>query len=187
MGKEPLDFNIDEIEHSDEVIVALRTVQQSQARLNVLADQKANINIGFTLLFITLSQTALVVDAVQQAGVLRWGLILVTVSVAVSLTLALLVVSPRIGGQRIARAEQMSNPFYFGMFTQLDQESYVDYMLANLNRDQEARRMLLVDIYQIGRVLKHKYRLLRMSYGCLALSGILSAVLLAIKTLAYSG
>ena len=39
MGKEPLDVDIIEIEHSDEVIVALRTVQQSQVHLNVLADQ----------------------------------------------------------------------------------------------------------------------------------------------------
>jgi hypothetical protein len=184
MGKEPLDVDIIEIEHSDEVIVALRTVQQSQVHLNVLADQKANINIGFTLLFITLSQMPVVVDATQQALALRWGIILVMLSVAVSLVLALLVVSPRTGGLRINRAEQMANPFYFGMFAQLEQDSYVDYMLANLNRDQEARRMLLVDIYQIGRVLKRKYRLLRFSYGFLALSAILSAGLFAYRTLA---
>ena len=186
MGKEPLEFSIDDVEGSDEVIVALRSVQQSQVRLNVLADQKANINIGFTLLFITLSQTALVMDAAQQANVLRWGLILVNVSVALSLTLALLVVSPRISGSRIKKADQMSNPFYFGMFTQLDQGSYVDYMLTHLTRNQQARRMMLVDVYQIGQVLKRKYFLLRLSYGFLALSGILSAVMLAIKTLVYA-
>jgi hypothetical protein len=184
MGKEPLEFDINDIEHSDEVIVALRTVQQSQVHLNVLADQKANINIGFTLLFITLSQTPLVVEATNQAIVLRWGVILVMLLVALSLTLALLVVSPRIGGPRINTAEQMANPFYFGMFAQLDQNSYVDYMMANLNRDQEARRMLLVDIYQIGRVLKRKYRLLRFSYSFLALSAILSATLFVYRTLA---
>jgi hypothetical protein len=183
MGKAPLDIDINGIEHSDEVIVALRTVQQSQVHLNVLADQKANINIGFTLLFITLSQAPVVVDAVSQAIVLRWGVILVILAVAVSLTLALLVVSPRIGGPRIQSAAQMANPFYFGMFAQLDQDSYVDYMLENLNRDQEARRMLLVDIYQIGRVLQRKYRLLRFSYSFLALSAILSALLFAYRTL----
>ncbi len=85
---------------SDEVIVALRTVQQSQVRLNVLADQKANINIGFTLLFITLSQSPVVLDSVTS-GFLRWSLILITVVVAVSLTLALMVVFPRTGGTRI--------------------------------------------------------------------------------------
>lgn len=182
MGKEPLEFDITEVEHSDEVIVALRTVQQSQVRLNVLADQKANINIGFTLLFLTLSQSPLVAEA-TGLNVVRWGVIVVTLTVAISLTLALLVVSPRTGGPRIRKGEEMANPFYFGMFTQLDQESYVHYMLSNLNRDQEARRMMLVDIYQIGRVLKRKYRLLRFSYAFLAFSALLSAALFTYRIL----
>ena len=117
------------------------------------------------------------------SGFLRWGLILITVVVAVSLTLALMVVFPRTGGKRIQKAEQMANPFYFGMFSQLDQQSYVDYMLENLNHNHKARRMLLVDIYQIGHVLKRKYRLLRFSYGFLALSAISSTALLTYKTL----
>jgi hypothetical protein len=93
------------------------------------------------------------------------------------------VVSPRVGGGHIREAREMTNPFYFGMFTQLDQETYVNYMLSNLNHDLEARRMLLVDIYQIGRVLQRKYRLLRFSYGFLAFSAMLSAALFTYKTL----
>ena len=62
MGKEILEFETIDTEKSDEVITALRSVQQSQVRLNVLADQKANINIGFALLFITLSQSPLVAE-----------------------------------------------------------------------------------------------------------------------------
>jgi hypothetical protein len=41
-----IDFDIDAVEHNSEVITAIRTAQQSQVQLNVLADQKANINIG---------------------------------------------------------------------------------------------------------------------------------------------
>ncbi len=182
MGKEQLEIDVTDTRDSNDVIVALRTVQQSQVRLNVLADQKANINIGFTLLFITLSQAPMVIGA-SMDSVLSWGVILVTFLVAISLTLALLVVSPRIGGGRIRQAEDMANPFYFGMFTQLDQDSYVNYMLANLNNDLEARRLLLVDIYQIGRVLQRKYRLLRFSYGFLALAAMLAAALFTYKTL----
>lgn len=44
--------------------------------------------------------------------------------------------------------------------------------------------MLLVDIYQIGRVLQRKYGLLRMSYSFLAFSAIASAGLFAWQTLA---
>lgn len=78
----------------------------------------------------------------------------------------------------------MVNPFYFGMFTQLDQDSYVEYMLDNLQQDEQARRMLLVDIYQIGRVLQRKYRLLRLSYSFLACSAIASAGLFIWQILA---
>ena len=182
MGEEPLEVDITDAELTDEIIVALRTVQQSQVQLNVLADQKANINIGFTLLFLTLSQSSLVAEAAALSEV-RWGVIVVTLTVAISLTLALLVVSPRTGGPRIRKGEQIPNPFYFGMFTQLDQGSYVDYMIANLDHNHKARRMMLVDIYQIGRVLKRKYRLLRFSYAFLALSALLSAALFAYRLL----
>ena len=183
MGKEPIEFDINDVKASNDVIVALRTVQQSQVRLNVLADQKANINIGFTLLFITLGQAPQLASLTTDA-VLNWGVILVTVAIAASLTLALLVVAPRVGGRRIRQPADMANPFYFGMFTQLEQETYVDYMMTSMQRDEDARRMLLVDIYQIGRVLQRKYRLLRFSYGFLALAAILSALLFAYKSLA---
>jgi hypothetical protein len=181
MGKKIKEVENIDTQPSDEVIVALRSVQQSQVRLNVLADQKANINIGFALLFITLGQSPLVAEVSTQDST-RWGVLLVTLSVAISLTLALLVVSPRTGGARVSKAEQMANPFYFGMFTQLDQDTYVDYMRSNLNCNRQARRMILVDIYQIGRVLKRKYRLLRFSYAFLAASAILSAAIFIYET-----
>jgi hypothetical protein len=84
---------------------------------------------------------------------------------------------------RIHQPQQMGNPFYFGMFTQLDQDTYVDFMLTHLMRDMQARRMMLVDVYQIGLVLKRKYRLLRFSYSFLAMSALLSAAMFVVKTL----
>ena len=103
--------------------------------------------------------------------------------IAVSLTLALLVVSPRTHRLRISEPQQMDNPCYFGMFTQIDQDSYVDFMLTQLKQDKHARRVILVDIYQIGRVLKRKYQLLRFSYSFLAMSALLSAALFIYRTL----
>jgi hypothetical protein len=179
-----IDADADAVEHNSEVITAIRTAQQSQVQLNVLADQKANINIGFTLLFLSLSQSSMVADAATE-GLTRWGVVLVTVMIAISLTLALLVVSPRINRLRIRKPQQMDNPCYFGMFTQIDQDSYVDYMLTQLKQDKHARRMLLVDVYQIGSVLKRKYQLLRFSYGFLASSALLSAALFIYRTLSF--
>jgi hypothetical protein len=185
MSKELPDVDVDDIdaiEHSSEVITTVRTMQQSQVQLNVLADQKANINIGFTLLFMSVSQSSMVADAATE-GLTRWGVVVVTVLIAISLTLALLVVSPRTSRLRIREPQQMDNPSYFGLFTQIDQDSYVDYMMTQLKQDKHARRMILIDVYQIGWVLKRKYKLLRFSYSFLALGALLSAALFVYKTL----
>ena len=106
-----------------------------------------------------------------------------TLLVAASLTLSLLVVAPSTNRSRIREPQQMGNPFYFGMFTQLKQDVYVDHMLSSLIEDKRARRMMLVDVYQIGQVLTRKYRLLRFSYSFLALSALLSAALFIYKML----
>lgn len=169
--------------HNEDIIVGLRTVHQNQVQLNVLADQKANINIGFTLLFFTLSQSQL---AYEFGGneLARLVYISLTVSLALSLLLALVVVFPRTGRTRVREPGQMVNPFYFGMFSQLDQDTYLNYMIEHLTDDETVHRLLLVDIYQIGRVLRRKYRLLRFSYSFLAFGAFLAVVLYSHKSLA---
>jgi len=168
---------------SDDVVVALRTAQQHQVQLNVLADQKANINIGFTLFFVTLTQSQLaVVDG--QPVMLRAGFALLILTIAISLLLALTVVLPRTGKLHIRDPKQMTNPFYFGMFTQLPQAEYVDYLTRLLDDNPTARRLLAADIYQIGMVLKRKYRLLRYSYGFLGLGAVIAVALYGYRILA---
>lgn len=168
---------------SDDVVVALRTAQQHQVQLNVLADQKANINIGFTLFFVTLTQSQLaIVDG--QPAILRAGFALLILTIATSLLLALAVVLPRTGKLRITDPQQMSNPFYFGMFTQIPQAEYVDYLTRLLDDNPTARRLLAADIYQIGLVLKRKYRLLRYSYGFLGLGAVIAVALYGYRILA---
>ncbi|MEM7563295.1 MAG: Pycsar system effector family protein [Pseudomonadota bacterium] len=167
-----IDLEVD----TDDVIVALRTAQQHQVQLNMLADQKANINIGFTLFFITLSQSQFTLED-SSPELLRIGFVFFIVSIALSLLLALIVVLPRIGKTRINNASEMTNPFYFGMFTQLSQRDYTDYLTGRLSGNESARELLVIDIYQIGQVLNRKYRILRFSYGFLAL-GVMIAVFL---------
>ncbi len=183
MQQQPLnEAEIVSVEANDDVIVALRTAQQHQVQLNVLADQKANINIGFTLFFITLTQSQFSL-ADNSPDFMRLWFMLLILSIALSLLLALIVVLPRIGKTRINKPQQMSNPFYFGLFSQLQQEEYVNYLTERLQSNQNAREMLAVDIYQIGLVLNRKYRLLRFSYGFLALSVVLAVLLYCYRIL----
>ncbi len=167
---------------SQDVIQVLRTAQQHQVQLNVLADQKANINIGFTLFFITLTQSQLSLGA-DEAGLVRIGFIVLILSIATSLLLAIFVVLPRTGKKRIRSADQLTNPFYFGMFSQLSQQDYADFLADELDDNRRAREMIAIDIYQIGLVLRRKYRLLRWSYGFLGLSAIIAVTLYCYKIL----
>lgn len=169
-------------EANDDVIVALRTAQQHQVQLNVLADQKANINIGFTLFFITLTQSQISLGDDAPDFIRLWFMLSI-LSIALSLLLALIVVLPRIGKTRINKPQEMSNPFYFGLFSQLKQGEYVDYLSGRLQNNKNAREMLTVDIYQIGLVLNRKYRLLRFSYGFLALSVVIAVALYCYRIL----
>jgi len=171
-----------EIDSSQDVIQVLRTAHQHQVHLNVLADQKANINIGFTLFFITLTHTQLSLGASGDTLV-RAIFILLILSIATSLLLALLVVLPRTGKARIRDAGQMSNPFYFGMFTQLSQQEFTDYLAVQLGENFRSRELITIDIYQIGQVLRRKYRFLRLSYGFLGLSAVIAVALYCYKIL----
>ena len=93
----------DQAADADDIIVALRTAHQHQVQLNVLADQKANIVLGFTLFFITLTQSQFSL-AEGEADFLRYGFVLLTLMIATSLLLALIVVLPRTGRTRISKA-----------------------------------------------------------------------------------
>jgi hypothetical protein len=90
-----------------------------------MADPKAHINIGFTLLFTALSQSPALLETIINS-LIRCGIIAVPLSVAILLTVALMVVFPRTGGGQIHKSGQMVKPFYFGMFAQLDLDSQVD-------------------------------------------------------------
>ena len=137
-------------------IVALRTAQQHQVQLTVQADQKANINIGIvSLVVIFLTNSELSVAAESDLFV-RFGLILFIVMVGLSLTMALLVVIPRLGKPKNQSAAAMDNPFYFGSFNQVSHDDYVDYIDNHLQSNEQAKRMLASDTYQIGQVLDKK-------------------------------
>lgn len=165
------------MEDQQDLIIALRSAHQHQVQLTTLADQKANINIGFiSLVGIFLSNSPLL-QMIKGDFVMQVGFVVFAILLTLSLVMALAVVVPRLGRSRISKASEMGNPLYFGMFTQIPRQDYVDYMVDNLQTNEQARSMLASDIYQIGQVLKRKYRSLRISYVFLGLS-VFTGVLL---------
>lgn len=165
-----------------DIIHTLRTAQQHQVTLSMIADQKANIIIGFALIYFSVIQSQMFSEEFSK-NVYFIPLSALSLTVFLSFFLAILVVLPRIQSRGYDKPENMPNPLFFGFFASFSEKEYSNYMVKTLDSNQAAREMMIKDIYQIGVVLKKKYQLLRFSYGLLALGALLSVFILGLKLL----
>ena len=147
----------------NDVIQTLRTAHQNQTQLNLMADQKANILIGTLALTLTVILTRLLTLADNQA--LLACLMVFVLMQMVPLTLAVMVLIPKnIQNKSTIDINGIQNPLFFGFFTNYSEQQYSDYMHEVLVDNESARQLIINDIYQIGIVLRRKYRLLRWAY-----------------------
>lgn len=161
---------------NSDVIQTLRTAHQNQTQLNLMADQKANILIGTLVLMFTVVLTRLITLADNDSKILLTLAVFVIMQL-VPLVLTVLVLIPKnINSAKMSRIEDIGNPLFFGFFTQYSQQEYSDYMSEVLTDNEAARLMLVNDIYQIGVILRRKYKLLRMAY-LFALLGVVVPVI----------
>ena len=166
-----------------DIIHTLRTAQQHQVTLSMIADQKANIIIGFALIFFSVIQSQIFSKEFTD-HIYFWPLTALSLTVFASFFMAILVVLPRFRrSKQIGKLSDMANPLFFGSFASFSQAEYTDYMMETVNSNEAARRLMIQDLYQIGAVLKKKYELLRYSYMALAVGAILSVVVLILKLL----
>ena len=137
----------------------LRTTQQHHVQLSFMADQKANIVIAFSSVVFTVSIT-------QIAGErLLWAFPVLAMFSGVALVFAIQSVFPRYRRQDHKRIGIALNPLFFGHFTEVSFEEYKGRMARVMSDDTLLYEAVLLDIYQIGHVLKNKkYRYLKMSY-----------------------
>lgn len=163
-----------------DIIHTLRTAQQHQANLSIVADQKANIVIGFALIFFSVIQSQIFAKEFSEQ-VYFLPLVALSLTVFLSFFIAVLVVLPRTKSVALDHPSEMPNPLFFGFFASFSQKEYTDYMLTTVTDNETARRLMVQDIYQIGVVLKRKYQLLRWSYLALAVGALLSVVVLILR------
>jgi len=157
-----------------DVIYVLRTTQQHHVMLGMMADQKANIILGAFLIFITVTQSVLEKYNMYNAPI--WTL---SAFFTLSAIFALLVIAPRFRSIN-PKSARPSNLLFFGSFSKLGQDEYIQTMKDNLQNNEQARALILKDIYQIGMVLDKKYSNLRLSYISLGLGIITSTIVFAV-------
>ena len=141
---------------ASDAIYLLRTMQQHHVALSSMADQKANILIGATLVLF-----ALIVREGATIGTSLPLLILATTSF-VAAALCVLAVIPSIGTPRRAGA---TNMLFFGTFANHDEASFRAAMAPIMHDNAALHAAMLRDIHQLGCVLKHKkYKYLAWGY-----------------------
>ena len=152
--------------YAPDAIHLIRTTQQIQVQLSAMADQKASILMGaaFVVFTITLNQSS-------QRTVAPEMIVLAAFALA-SAALAVLAVLPAVKPKPGAPL----NLLFFGSFTQLDQEDYIDRVVAKLGDEEDVYRIMARDIYQNGQVLQRKkYRFLALAYSVF-LAGMVATI-----------
>jgi hypothetical protein len=150
----------------------IRTGQQIHATLGQMADQKANMLLAATFLVFTIA-----IGQVRQMSE-PLPLLLLAGGAFFSAICAVLAVMPaahfKTGGK--------INLMFFGSFTQLSEDQYLDMMMDELEQEETQFRMMARDLYQNGVVLERKkYRLLAYAYW-IFLTGLIAAAVAFVVT-----
>ncbi|EQB03180.1 Pycsar system effector family protein [Sphingobium indicum] len=146
----------------------LRTAVQTNMQLSQMADQKANMLIGASMVIFTLCVAQL------RSGALVWPVAVLAVGVFLAATCAIMAVLPSVGRSR-GDVGTDDNLLFFGIFTSLSEAEFSDRMMRLVSDDDALCRAMLRDMYQNGQVLqRRKYRWLGYAYR-LFLAGVVTS------------
>ena len=158
-----------------DAIHLLRTTETINVSLSQMADQKASILMGATFVVFTIA-----VNQASHAHV-SVAIIVLALSAFLSAMLAVFAIMPAV------RPKPMASPnlLFFGSFTQMTEDAYIDEMLTSLRDPQWVYRAMLRDIYQNGQVLQRKkYKYLGAAYRVFLIGLVLT---MAAFVLQYAG
>ena len=144
-----------------------RNIYRVHVEVSAMADNKANF-------LISVNSIILVLAAAHAKEVVTDRLLLIPAAIVIfscigSMIFAVLVARPRVTGDMPAEKVEKTAPnlLFFGVFTQITQESYVESLIG-LTKDKEAVYPAMAgDIYCMGKVLKRKFQRLQTAYGFL--------------------
>ena len=151
----------------------MRTTQLAQLQLSAMADHKASILMGATFVIFTIT------IGKAQGSTAPLPLLILGAAAFVSAIFAILAVLPAVA--RHGRPGTKDNLLFFGVFTRLPEEEFIDEITARLRSDDQVYRTMARDIHQAGTVLQRKkYRMLRYAYATLLAGLVASGVVYVI-------
>ena len=159
------DVTFADVRPTSTVDYTLITMQSTLVQFSSMADTKANIMITVCSIVLTIGVTQL------SSPLLRWPLVLLTISTFVALFLAILAVPP--SGRYPRRPDGSTdpdlpgfNPLFFGHFAHLTQDRFVAELARVLADDARIYEAMARDLWGQAFVLAtRKYRYLRWAYS----------------------
>jgi hypothetical protein len=134
----------------------VRTTQQIHVQLSAMADHKASILMGATFVIFTIT-----IGQARQAASPPVALLVLGAAAFFSAVFAVLAILPATHYRQTGPI----NLLFFGSFTRLSEDEYLDKVMDQLGADEQIYRTMARDIYQNGVVLERKkYRLLGYAY-----------------------
>ena len=139
----------EEYEFPKEVHNLLVSSLAAHVQLSAMADSKASILMGATFLVFTLTIGQL---STSQSMVLNAPVMILGAFSFAATVLSVLAVTPKIKVPRGANP----NWLFFGVFTSMPQEDYIDHMIGVLRNEESTYRAMVRDLYQNCMVLQRK-------------------------------
>jgi len=151
----------------------MRTAQLAQIQLSAMADAKASILMGatFVIFTITIGQA--------RGGQAPLPLLILGAAAFFSAIFAVLAVLPMTRSKTPGGAP---NLLFFGTFSQMEEEAFIDEVTARLRTEDSIYRTMARDVHQAGTVLAtKKYRMLGWAYRIFLLGLVASCAAFVIQ------
>lgn len=161
--------------YSANAIHMVRTALTNHVALSAMADRKANILMGVTFLVFTLSINAF------SNGNYRLALLVLLLFAFLSALFAMAAVVPKTSPPKLTD-DELDNLLFFGVFTGLEQEEFVERLMRRCETDELVLSTMLRDLYQNGTVLQRKkYRYLSLAFRTFRIGLILSLLVFVLE------
>ena len=172
-----------------------RTNYRNHINFSSIADGKANMMISINTILIsvivTLSGASLSLDSftIERFRYIIPILILLVGSLA-SVLFAILSARPKVTAREVDMEDVDSNKIsllYFGNFLGIPKEEFINYLSDLKNDQQRLYDSMSIDLYNLGIVLREKYRLLSVSYNLFMAGLSLSVIAFIVIFIATQG
>lgn len=167
----------------------LRLTSENHLKLSELADHKANILISVNSIIISVILSVLL-RKLQEDAYLTIPTIIFLIVAVTTIVISILSTRPNISGGEFTPddiKQKKTNLLFFGNFYKATYEQYNAAMREMMLDTDYLYGSLIKDIYYLGAVLGHKYKLIRLAYNIFMIGIIVSVLAFAIAAYISQG